>query len=280
MFRIELNFEHLFLYGIVMPKYNKERLSFKSRYLRRLDSLDTILSLRNDLEILNKKLNTQFDDFAMAIHDLKNIASIITANTSLLKIKKELSKDDYQAYIDSIHISSAQLVKKLCSTMKILKLDEMEIAPSMEYVNLSQVILELINTYSTALSIKKQKIEVIGQINLFIYTDKKMFYTIMENLISNAIKFSPNEKRIQISVTKKDDLTSITLKDEGLGMTNSDLKSIFKRFSNLSASPTNDENSSGFGLYVVKKLCDLLKIDISVTSEGQNLGTVFNIFIK
>ncbi|MBA4144862.1 MAG: histidine kinase, partial [Cytophaga sp.] len=97
---------------------------------------------------------------------------------------------------------------------------------------------------------------------------------IMENLISNAIKFSEKGKKIEVSIKSANNKIQISVRDQGQGLTPEDLQNLFKKFQRLSARPTDGENSLGLGLSIVKKYVDLM--DGKIWCESQpNKGAEF-----
>ena len=101
---------------------------------------------------------------------------------------------------------------------------------------------------------------------------------VLYNLISNAIKFSPFEKQIVVSVLDHQNNYEISVKDEGPGISKEDQEKLFNKFNKLKNKPTNNESSSGLGLYIVKKLLKNLHGKISVESDLGS-GTTFNLTI-
>nr|WP_282036285.1 ATP-binding protein [Saccharicrinis aurantiacus] len=89
----------------------------------------------------------------------------------------------------------------------------------------------------------------------------------LNNLISNAIKFSEKGKHIHLTVLESGDFVSFKIKDEGPGITEEDQKLMFKLFQKLSARPTNGESSNGLGLSIIKKLTDKLHGQIKVNTK-------------
>ena len=81
---------------------------------------------------------------------------------------------------------------------------------------------------------------------------------IVENLISNAIKFSRPQTSVQAILLQDDGRTRLTIKDSGPGLTTEDHQLLFQKFQRLSARPTGGENSTGLGLSIVKKYVELM----------------------
>lgn len=108
-----------------------------------------------------------------------------------------------------------------------------------------------------------------------IKTDMSILRQILENLISNAIKFSDPEKYVFIKTTPHESKIRIEVQDEGPGLTEDDLHRIFGKFARLSARPTGGEYSTGLGLAIVKRLTELLGGRVWAESDGPGQGSRF-----
>jgi signal transduction histidine kinase len=98
---------------------------------------------------------------------------------------------------------------------------------------------------------------------------------VLSNLIGNAIKFSPPQTNIHLSLRKKGDAVEISVRDEGPGISAADQSKMFKGLQRLSARPTGGEKSTGLGLMIVKKIVDAHRGTIWVDS-GVGNGSIFN----
>ncbi|MCY7360272.1 MAG: ATP-binding protein, partial [Rudanella sp.] len=107
-------------------------------------------------------------------------------------------------------------------------------------------------------------------------TDPESLVRVLDNLISNALKFSEFGKTILVLVFTEDDRLVVAVQDEGPGISPDDQKKMFKRFQRLSAQPTNNEHSSGLGLSIVKALTEKVGAHIEVQSE-LGKGTTFRL---
>jgi len=111
---------------------------------------------------------------------------------------------------------------------------------------------------------------------VFVILDKNYFGQVIDNLISNAIKFSPTGKSIFISTYQKDGSGFFEIRDEGPGFTAEDKKKIFGKYQKLSARPTGGESSTGIGLSIVKKYVEAMGGNITYESEPGK-GTMFRV---
>ena len=99
----------------------------------------------------------------------------------------------------------------------------------------------------------------------------------VDNLVSNAIKYSPTGGKIELVVTRQDDGTVISVRDEGAGLSPEDISRLFGRFQRLSAKPTGGESSTGLGLSIVKRIVELHGGPIAAESAGPGRGATFTI---
>ncbi len=123
---------------------------------------------------------------------------------------------------------------------------------------------------------KNIKIDFIPVENPFILTDKNAFKEIIDNLVSNAVKYTIPGKNIYVKMTSDKEYITINIKDEGPGLSEKDKQKVFTKFARLSAQPTGGENSTGLGLYIVKKLTDIVNGRISFETE-KDYGTEFTV---
>ncbi len=98
----------------------------------------------------------------------------------------------------------------------------------------------------------------------------------IDNLVSNAVKYSPIGGAIDIMVTQEAANIIIQVTDQGAGLSPEDISRLFGRFQRLSAKPTAGETSTGLGLSIVKRIVDLHGGRITVKSAGHAKGATFN----
>jgi signal transduction histidine kinase len=106
--------------------------------------------------------------------------------------------------------------------------------------------------------------------------DETVFRQITENLISNAVKYSPVGKHVAVRCFRQNEHAVIEIQDQGPGFTEEDKQKLFQRFQKLSARPTGGEHSTGLGLSIVHKLVQLLNGTIECISEAGN-GATFRV---
>lgn len=133
---------------------------------------------------------------------------------------------------------------------------------------------------------KEQKLKFFSEPGCMANIDEDRIYEVMDNLVSNAVKYSQFVGEVKINVKKiNHDIKNeykvrFEVKDMGLGLTDKDKNKLFGKFTRLSARPTGGETSTGLGLYIVKKFVDLHQGKVWVESEGEGKGATFFVEFK
>ncbi|UJH90845.1 HAMP domain-containing histidine kinase [Antarcticibacterium sp. 1MA-6-2] len=122
---------------------------------------------------------------------------------------------------------------------------------------------------------KDQVIKLESVKKSLVFGDQQRLSEVVDNLINNAIKYSPPGKEIHVHLKETKTAAVVEVLDFGPGLTKDDLKNLFRKFTSLSAQPTGGETSSGLGLSIVKHLVDAHRGKIEVTSKGPGKGTSF-----
>jgi len=111
---------------------------------------------------------------------------------------------------------------------------------------------------------------------ILVKIDKLYISRVIENLFSNAIKFSPDGKKIFVKLLRLPELIEFSVKDQGPGISKDDQLKLYQRFQQLTAQPTGGESSTGLGLFIIKTILDKIGGEILCESEvGQ--GTCFTV---
>ncbi len=142
--------------------------------------------------------------------------------------------------------------------------------------NLDNIINNVIISNKDDLILKKIKIE-IKNINVTVLTDAKWLEFIINQIINNSIKYTPNQGIIQIYASKDNHQVTLTIEDNGIGIPKEDIKKVFqKTFTGYNGHITS--KSTGMGLYICQKLCQKLGHKIIVTSKQNKYTKVSIIF--
>jgi signal transduction histidine kinase len=168
-----------------------------------------------------------------------------------------------------INVSGRHMAKMVENLLDIYKIEQGQIISCLDTIDLVSVIKQSMADFNE--HALKKKINMHFSTNLdkaLIVADPTLTKRVLENLISNSLKFSPVEKSIFINLEKNDDIFIIGIKDEGPGLTEEDKPKLFQKFSRLSATPTSGEHSTGLGLSIVKSLVEVMKGKVWCESDA------------
>lgn len=215
------------------------------------------IKLNKSIESL-REINTQKDRFISIVsHDLRSPFTSLLGFSEILINEPELPeemKSEYLGYIYEASQTQLQMINYLLDWSR-LQTGRLTVEPC----RLS--VLNLINNCVSVLTgnLIKKRIEIKVDVppNLFINADERLINQSVQNLLSNAIKFTPNDKKIFVSAnTFKEGFVEITVKDQGIGISEENQDKLFKIDKKLSLVGTNGEKGSGLGLTLVKEIIE------------------------
>jgi len=207
-------------------------------------------------------------------HDLKGPFNRIFALIQLLEITNENLTPDQLEYLGKMHQIVADGLGMIRNLLDNRRLEDQGIDLAFEPLNLSNVLGSLVKNYRTLSEKKNIPIHFEAPEEAVVLADKLYVYRIFENLISNALKFSPEKRKIYVTIEEIDSKIEIKVKDEGPGISEEDQKKLYQKFQRLSARPTGGESSTGLGLAIVKALVEKMGSELRCESE-LGAGTTF-----
>jgi signal transduction histidine kinase len=155
--------------------------------------------------------------------------------------------------------------------------DAFDITIRREPVDIAGLVSEVVDANQPLAANKQQAITVSAPPNFVTMCDADRMREAIDNLVSNAIKYSPIGGKITVVVSHETDNTVIRIADEGAGLSPEDLGRLFGRFQRLSAKPTAGESSTGLGLSIVKRIIDMHGGEVIADSGGPGQGSTFTI---
>lgn len=225
-----------------------------------------------------EELSNEKDNFINVVaHDLKSPLNNITGLANLIRINGKLSEEQlhYLNLLEQVSSESKNLVSNLLDLNKLeLGLFEQHL----EEFEVKDAIDKIIHNYEKNASEKNISLKKNCPGNISIHNNREFIERILDNLVSNAIKFSPNNKTVNVSCDYNYQFLVLSVKDEGPGISKKEQQDLFKKFIKLSPRPTGGESSTGLGLAIVKLLVDKLNGDIEVISQEKK-GTEIRIRI-
>jgi signal transduction histidine kinase len=214
-------------------------------------------------------------------HDLKNPLGVILGRTEMLTelIGAGSSKESITAQVEHIRDATKRLTSMVDHLISDAMADAFDITIRREPVDIAALVSEVAEANKPSAMNKQQVIAVSAPPDRFTMCDSDRMREAIDNLISNAIKYSPIGGKIALLVTHDDAHTIIRVTDEGAGLSPEDLGRLFGRFQRLSAKPTAGESSTGLGLSIVKRIIDMHGGKVIADSAGPGQGSTFAIVL-
>jgi signal transduction histidine kinase len=212
-------------------------------------------------------------------HDLKNPLGVILGRTEMLKelISTGASESGVVAQVDHIRDATKRLTTMVDHLISDAMADAFDITIRREPVDVAALVKEVAEANQPLAVNKQQTISVAAPANMVTMCDTDRIREAIDNLISNAIKYSPIGGKIDVAVSHEGRDTTVRVSDEGAGLSPEDLGRLVGRFQRLSAKPTAGESSTGLGLSIVKRIIDMHGGEVTADSDGPGKGSTFTI---
>lgn len=249
------------------------------------DNLNTRIPLpvnKDELYILSQNINNLLDRIENAVqrekqftsdasHELRTPLAVIKGTLEVL-IRKPRTTDEYNEKINYC-IKEVDRINNLVDQLLLLaRFENQNQNIKSEEVFLDALLLDTVSRFSNQLKEKNINIKTSLEQDCVIMSDSYLISIVFNNLISNAIKYSKNDGKIDLILESETNQFSFLVKDNGVGISKEDLNKIFDSFYRSNPSSHPEIKGTGIGLSIVKRLCDSLGIRIVIESE-EKLGT-------
>lgn len=212
---------------------------------------------------------------AIAAHDLKNPLQSIMGFAQLLAFKSS-DAEKVGTYATTIERGAGRMLNIINDLLKSMRYELTTIELHKQVYDVGEVMRMVVQNNLAQMEQKEQPLELTLAPNALAEIDVSRMQEVFDNLVSNAVKYTPKGKRIAIRLALNEGKRLVvSVCDEGQGLTDEDKQKLFGRFQRLSAQPTGGESSTGLGLSIVKQLVELHGGKIWAESEGAGKGATF-----
>jgi len=244
-----------------------------------LARIKTHIKLKKQTEELELESVTKDKFFSIISHDLKNpIASVIGFSELLKDEHKTYTPEKIESYASLIYKSATFTLDLLQNLLEWSRIQTGSIKPVKKYFILSDLLTKMVEGHEAQALAKKLVFKTDYKDKILVHADPKMVATIVRNLISNAIKFTPEGKTITISakenILDNKMVIETIIKDTGVGISEENILKLFKIESNYKSLGTNNEKGTGLGLILSKEF--IYKNNGTIRAESkENEGSSF-----
>jgi len=242
--------------------------------------------LKNQLEEKNLSLNelikVKNELLGMASHDLRNpITSIQGYSGFLLKKGSSINEDTRNDFLNIINSASDNILELLNNLLSVSAIESGQLVLNLQQGNLRDLINERIRLITHLALEKNIKFKIKCHDTRMVSFDAPRIGQVLDNLLTNAIKFSPVNGVIEIIMEPGNNYIKVTISDEGSGIKSEDLDNIFKPFKKFNTNLKENEKGTGLGLAIAKKMIELHNGRLTLTpSKKQGASFTFELPVK
>ncbi|ASZ12131.1 HAMP domain-containing histidine kinase [Chitinophaga pendula] len=245
-----------------------------------LGLLTTTFNGMADVIVSNIDRITATDKFRQELianvsHDLRTPLSIMQGYVETLMIKKDkLSEKEQERYLTIVHASSQRLSGLVEQLFQYAKLEANLVIPEKERFLINELASDILMSYQLKAAARSIRLDLDATTDLpAIFADIALTERVLQNLLDNAFKFTPDGGHISIILSKEINGVKVQVADTGVGITTEDQQYIFERYKQLDKE-SSAKKGMGIGLAIVKKILELHHSTIDVVSE-RGKGTTF-----
>ncbi|MEJ2613827.1 MAG: ATP-binding protein [Ignavibacteriaceae bacterium] len=213
-----------------------------------------------------------------ASHELRTPLAVIKGTLEVL-IRKPREVEHYESKISYCITEVNRMSNIIDQLLMLARYDSGKISPNIQKINLKDEVLSVINRLQNQSESKNISVGIINNDNnITVNADPDMTGIILENIISNSIKYSNPDSDIEIKIEKNKTTAICSVKDHGIGMTEEQAERIFDRFYRADESRNSKVSGNGLGLAIVKRLSDIQNLKLEVKSRPKSGTTVIIYF--
>jgi len=242
----------------------------------------------DELFVLSKTINSLLDRIETAVerekqftshasHELRTPLTILKGTLEVM-IRKPRNHEEYQEKIGFCIAEINRMDELIDQLLLLARFENQKQSLKTEKTALGELILDTVSRFSCEIQTKNIQLTTDLNTDFQVETDSYLLTIVLNNLLSNALKFSNENGQLNISLTQGDRGIECRISDTGRGIPSEDLEKIFDQFYRSHAVDFPEVKGSGLGLSIVNKLCTLLNIDIAISSQ-LNEGTTVTLVL-
>ncbi|MDF1747876.1 MAG: PAS domain S-box protein [Alphaproteobacteria bacterium] len=226
------------------------------------------------------KANRSKSDFlANMSHEIRTPLNAILGFSEILstEVFGPIGSERYKNYARDIYQSGSHLMDLISDILDLSKIEAGRLELAEDIVDLGEAFDNSLNVVRTLASERAVTLSVSTDVKAVIAADRRAVHQVLINLVTNAVKFTPAEGKVVLSVLDQDDGgLEILIQDTGIGISSEDLDIVFDVFTQVRAPDQSHQPGSGIGLAIVKQLCNAMDWSINLQSELQK-GTLVSL---
>ena len=264
--------------GNALEQKNTELLNANNEILRQQGILE---HQAREIELSNAELtesnallqhlhNEKNEFLGIAAHDLKNpLAHIILTTGTITRYFERMTDNDVQEQISTINAVAVRMTEIISNLLDVNAIERGALTLHPTHFDIVPNLRTIVEEYTSRAKEKDITLhtDMTTTTPFFVFADESATKQVLDNIISNAVKYSPLGKKVFIRVKADTEWIRVEVQDEGAGISAEEMTKLFGKFARLSARPTGGEHSTGLGLSIVKKMVEAMQGRVWCESE-------------
>ncbi len=269
----------IFFSSALPHRYTPEHVSVFQGIAAQLSVIVEKGRMASDLDARKQEMERQNEDLrrldaiksrflGMVAHDLRNpIASIQMSAELLADPEASLDPDERQVFLSDINRQAGYMVDLIDDLLDVTKIESGRLDLHKEAIGVCEFLGDTVRRHANLAARKSIAVTLKSRQQGIVQADRKRLRQVLDNLISNAVKFSPAGTAVEVSYRRERGSWRVEVIDQGPGLTDADHQTLFEYFSTLSAKPTGGENSTGLGMAITRRVVEAHGGEVGVDSR-------------
>jgi signal transduction histidine kinase len=241
------------------------------------DEIGQLADAFNDMSVKINQVDEQRRKFVSNVsHELRTPLTSLKIISETLLQQPSWSEEVYREFLGDIDSEVIRLNRIVDSLLYLVDLEREELVLEVQITYLNYIVQKVVKNLKPLADQKHILIEIEDKDRIQFYVDQGKLQQCLINLVSNAIKYTPENGHIKITVYRESALACIAIEDTGIGIPFKDLQHVFDRFYRVDRARARTTGGSGLGLAIAKQIVSLHGGSISVESI-QDVGTTFTV---
>ena len=223
------------------------------------------------------RLNQMQSNFVASVsHELKSPLASIQLYLETLKYQ-DVSREEGKEFVETMLSDTARLSGLIDNILQSSKADPKSMELQISKVDLGKFLSEIVKNHKRQFEERKCEVKLQLEASPILTLDKKALQMVFNNLIGNALRYSPPESTLKIILQRSGRFWEIEFEDQGIGFEKKDMKKIFKKFYRVQNKDTQNIEGAGLGLFISREIIRNHKGKLKVMSTGRGQGAVFTV---
>jgi len=225
------------------------------------------------------RLNQMQSNFVSSVsHELKSPLASIQLYLETLKYQK-VSKEEEKGFVETMLLDTQRLSGLIDNILESSKADPTSMALQFQSVNLGDFLQDVVKGYKRQFEEKQCLLDLKLDSSPVLSIDKRALRMVFNNLISNALRYSPGGSLLNIHLHQTEKYWEVNFEDQGIGFDKKDMKKIFRKFYRVQNNDTQNIEGAGLGLFISNEIVKNHKGRLKVSSPGRGKGSIFSVLL-